>query len=717
MATHADEGNFLPHLTPRELQTRKAFVGLDGAVTRTLQALRPWMEAHVHEVVEEFYAHLLRFEHPRQLLTDPQRLAHVKAAQTDSLVSLTAGHFDMAYVASRLAIGRTHARVGVTPQWYLGAFGTFARILIPKLLACYQDQPLTGVAAVRALIAVMHLDMQLAIDAYLEASQAGLQQSATDLEAQVASQTTALAERAHQLETLYLISATASRELDLENVLAATLPLIVDIVGAAGAVVHLLDDAGSLRWAASHGLSDGFVEASMAQHLQPGQGLIGQALATQAPVLVDDLRHEPPSPPRDLALTSGYEALLCVPLMAQTKMVGTLQLYGNAAQQLSRETLPLLQATSEQLAVAIANAHLHQTVKASEAEYRSLVHNLPKVMFRLDLEGRCVFVNRAVQTILGWPDDLAMHAPRLRDILGHPDDWPEAALSRVLSGEIVQGVECRLRHRDGSWRWCQLTLYPWQRGELRIFGVEGIAEDITEQKRLAQEMARSERLALAGQLASGLAHEIGTPLNVIAGTAEFLLGEFPAADPRRADMEIISQESHRVANLVRRLLGLVRERSELPSAVDIHDLLDHTLRLLEYRFQQEHITVMKHYAADLPAVLGIQPEMEQILLNLLVNAWHAMAGGGTLTLTTVHRDAAAVITIADTGCGIPEEHISRLFEPFFTTKAAAQGTGLGLAVVHQLITRHGGHIDIASQVQHGTTVTLTLPLAEGMNHA
>jgi signal transduction histidine kinase len=161
----------------------------------------------------------------------------------------------------------------------------------------------------------------------------------------------------------------------------------------------------------------------------------------------------------------------------------------------------------------------------------------------------------------------------------------------------------------------------------------------------------------------------------------------------------------------------VRERNELPGPVEVHGLLDHTLRLLDYRFQQEHIAVVKHYRPDLPPVLGVRQELEQILLNLLVNAWHAMAGGGTLTLTTECRDAEAVIAIADTGCGIPEEHMSRLFEPFFTTKAAEQGTGLGLAVAHQLITGHGGHIDIVSQVHQGTTVTVTIPLAEGMQDA
>jgi PAS domain S-box-containing protein len=714
MATRVDQGDAPPQLTSNELRTRKAFVGLDLAATRALQGLCPWMEAHVHEVVEEFYAHLLRFEHPRWLLSDPERLAHVKAAQTDSLLSFTAGNFDMAYVASRLAIGRTHARVGVTPQWYLGGFSIFARILFPKILAHYQDRPLTGFAAIRALIAVMHLDMQLAIDAYLEASQEALQRSATDLEDQVAQQTSALEERARQLETLYLVSAAASRELDLEKVLASTLPLIVDVVGAAGAEVFLVGDDGCLMWAASHGLSDSFVEASLTQRLQPSEGLFGQALAAQAPLLVEDLSREPLFPRRELALTSGYEALLCMPLKAQTKTVGTLQLYGSGERNLSRDSLPLVQATAEQLAVAIANAHLHQTVKASEAEYRSLVENIPKLIFRLDLHGRCIFANRAVQTILGWPPPAVMGAPSLRDFLGHPDDWPETAMARVLNGETIQGLECRMRHHDGNWRWCQLTLYPWQRGDARILGMEGIAEDITEQKRLAQEMARSERLALAGQLASGLAHEIGTPLNVIAGTAEFLLGEFPSDDPRRDDMEVISQESHRVADLVRRLLGLVRERSELPGSVDVHGLLDHTIRLLDYRFQQEHITVVKRYEFNLPPVLGVRQELEQVLLNLLVNAWHAMSGGGILTLTTERQGAQVVIAIADTGCGIPEEHMSRLFEPFFTTKAAEQGTGLGLAVVHQLITSHGGHIDIASQVNQGTTVTITLPVAQGI---
>ena len=119
-----------------------------------------------------------------------------------------------------------------------------------------------------------------------------------------------------------------------------------------------MGDDGCLTWTAGHGLADGFVAASMAQRVRPGEGVIGQALATQTPARVDDLRHESRFLRRELAIASGYEALWCVPVMAQTKAVGTLQLYGSAVRHLSPEILPLLQATSEQLAVAIANAHL-----------------------------------------------------------------------------------------------------------------------------------------------------------------------------------------------------------------------------------------------------------------------------------------------------------------------------------------------------------------------
>jgi PAS domain S-box-containing protein len=700
-------------MTPGEVRIREEFVGLDVDAVTALRALRPWMEEHVHEVVEEFYRHLMRFEEPRRLLHDPQVLARIKAAQTDYLLSLTECNVDTSYIAGRLMIGRTHERVGITPQWYLGAYSTFARILFPRIMMHYRDQPATAMAAIKGLVAIMHLDTQLAIDAYVQAAHAELQQQAVDLKNDVASQIDELAKGNRQLETLYRVSSVASQELDLEKVLESTLPHISEIVGASGAEVFLMDEEGYLAYAASHGLAEEYVRRSRALRLHTDQCLLGRVFATQTTVRVETLADQGEFLRRDMALACGYRALLSTPLIAQGTPLGTLQLYGQNERSCPPESHPLIHSIAEQLAVAIANARLHETVKESEAEYRSLVENTPRLIFRLDPYGRCVFVNQTVESMLGWEAQELFRAQTMRDVLGFADDWPEAAIAGALRGEVIKGIECRLRHRDGVWRWCSLTLYPWHRGEGRVLGVEGVAEDVTERKHLAQEMARSERLALAGQLASGLAHEIGTPLNVIAGTAEYLSSDLAADDPRRTDLEIISQETHRVADLVRRLLGLVRERGERPAAVDLHTLLEHTLRMLEYRFQQEKIIVTRQYAQQLPPVLAVRQHLEQVFLNLLVNAWHAMPDGGTITLTSRRRGDCAIVTIIDTGCGIPQEHMGRLFEPFFTTKPPEQGTGLGLAVAHQLISTNGGRIEIASQVNRGTTVTITLPLAIG----
>jgi two-component system NtrC family sensor kinase len=173
--------------------------------------------------------------------------------------------------------------------------------------------------------------------------------------------------------------------------------------------------------------------------------------------------------------------------------------------------------------------------------------------------------------------------------------------------------------------------------------------------------------------------------------------------------------------MINRHPALPHELFHIPIAQGIPQIPTHTqqddLTFKVAPSKKEHIAVITRYTPDLPPVLGTRQELEQVLLNLLVIACHAMPGGGPITITTERRDAQAVVAVTDTGYGIPEEHMSRLFEPFFTTKSPEQGTGLELAVAHQLITGQGGHIDIASRVNQGTTVPLTLPLAEGIHDA
>ena len=237
-------------------------------------------------------------------------------------------------------------------------------------------------------------------------------------------------------------------------------------------------------------------------------------------------------------------------------------------------------------------------------------------------------------------------------------------------------------------------------------------QDITARKQAEQEMQRADRLALVGQLAAGLAHEIGTPLNVIAGNAELLCQDFLAQHLAVTELETIVAQADRITLLMERLLTFARAREQQTDPVPLHLPLARALQLMEPRFRREAITVMVEMPAELPLVWGVSDQLEQVFLNVIVNAWHAMPTGGTVTIRAGATDDQQVqITFQDTGCGMSPEALARAFEPFYSTKGD-QGTGLGLAICRQIIDNHRGTIRLDSMPGAGATVTITLPWAD-----
>jgi signal transduction histidine kinase len=224
-------------------------------------------------------------------------------------------------------------------------------------------------------------------------------------------------------------------------------------------------------------------------------------------------------------------------------------------------------------------------------------------------------------------------------------------------------------------------------------------------------MQRADRLALVGQLASGLAHEIGTPLNVIAGNAELLRMELSKQGTVTAELDTIVEQSDRIARLIERLLSFARPGQQPVESLSLHLPLSHVLRLLEGRFRHDAVAVVVHVPVELPLVRGAADQLEQVFLNVLVNAWHAMPVGGTLTIWACQTpDHQIQITFQDTGSGMSPADLVHAFEPFYSTKGD-RGTGLGLAICKQIVDSHGGTIALASTPGVGTTVTITLPCA------
>lgn len=230
---------------------------------------------------------------------------------------------------------------------------------------------------------------------------------------------------------------------------------------------------------------------------------------------------------------------------------------------------------------------------------------------------------------------------------------------------------------------------------------------------LEQQLRHAETLSVAGKLASGIAHEVGTPLNIISGRAEMVLGSLPADHPAREDLQIIGEQIDRISAIIRSLLDTVRVRKPEIQAVPAEPAVTGVLALVEHLARRRGIVLEAQVPADLPEVAADPAQLQQVLLNLLMNALEASSEGGRVTVearATVHGGQPGVaVSVIDTGIGIAPEARSRIFEAFFTTKAPGQGTGLGLAICRDIVRDHGGTIGVQSRPGHGATFTVWLP--------
>jgi PAS domain S-box-containing protein len=376
-------------------------------------------------------------------------------------------------------------------------------------------------------------------------------------------------------------------------------------------------------------------------------------------------------------------------------------------------TAALQRANAQLRTEMVERQQAEAALRESEERFRLLVHTVGSVLIVLSLESRIVEFNQEAERVFGW----ARHEVLGKDAasLGLPEVLRQAALAdlpAVLRGEPLRGFESVICAGDGQERNLLWNVTRWCDAHGSPMGVIACGQDITARKRAEQEMQRADRLALVGQLAAGLAHEIGTPLNVIAGNAELLRQDLLAQNLAVAELETIVGQADRITHLMERLLTFARAKEQQTEPLPLHTPLSRALHLLEPRFRREAITVVVEVPAELPLVWGVSDQLEQVFLNLIVNAWHAMPTGGTVTIHAGPTDDQQVqITFQDTGCGMSPATLARAFEPFYSTKGD-QGTGLGLAICRQIIDNHRGAIRLDSTPDAGTTVTITLPWAD-----
>jgi len=306
------------------------------------------------------------------------------------------------------------------------------------------------------------------------------------------------------------------------------------------------------------------------------------------------------------------------------------------------------------------------------------------------------------------------------------DPQARAALVARLSADgAVNDYLLRLRRADTSAVWVELTAAaegPLEDGSVRV---EALVRDVSERKKLDDEtrdiyhqLLQAEKMAALGQTISGVAHELNNPLATILSWAERLSSRATLEEPVRQGLETILTESERAARIVRNLLTFARKRQTTRAMVDINQIIRETLALRAYDQRVSNITVIDALAAGLPQVFADGHQMQQVLLNLIINAEQAMLaahGRGVLVVRTWHdaNHESVLLEINDDGPGIPDDVQPKIFDPFFTTKEVGKGTGLGLTVAYAIIQEHGGRIRLESQPHAGASFYVEVPITGG----
>jgi len=349
----------------------------------------------------------------------------------------------------------------------------------------------------------------------------------------------------------------------------------------------------------------------------------------------------------------------------------------------------------------------------SEQQFRLIVEAAPNGMLLVDERGTIVMVNASAlhqfgyekEEVLGKPVEMLIPGPSRSDHRQHRAGFIKAPETRSMGG----GRELFGLRKDGSEFPVEIGLTPIQTA--KGMGVVASILDITERKRLEVRLRRAERLAELGTLASGMAHEIGTPMNVILGRAEYLF-QRTADEGMKKGLATIVTQVERITKVMNQLLTFARRKPSERRAVDLGEIVDDSLEMFEERIAHSRVTVDKSIESSLPPVYADHDQLIQVLINLVMNSLHAMPEGGRLRLSLDRENRHVRLGVSDTGHGMPEEICSKVFEPFFTTKDFGKGTGLGLTVVKGIIEEHGGTIAVESVVDKGTTFLIRFPIDE-----
>lgn len=419
---------------------------------------------------------------------------------------------------------------------------------------------------------------------------------------------------------------------------------------------------------------------------------------------------------KSLLEAESLRSLLFVPLVYEKMIVGFMFLFYEQRRPFSVEELSLAAAFGSQAAIAIRNGEMRQELDGTARDYRNMFENASDLIWTLDPDGRCTTINRRGDELTGRKTPQWIGQPFVQFVV--PDD--RAMFSEKIKGTFA-GKALRFDLRlEGQGRVVYLSVNTtplYREGE--VTAIVAFARDQSEERKLNEQLMQSQRMESLGTLAGGIAHDFNNILSSILGHANLLRSKMSPESEGVHNLELIEKSARRAGHLTGQLLGFARKGHVTIEPIDLNSLLEETVTLLE-RGIEKTIEIKLELAAHLPPVMGDATQIQQVFMNLVLNARDAMEGNGTLwvkTLTAVLDEHKAkdlgmrtgpcvVVGVRDSGPGVKPEDRGRIFEPFFTTKEFGKGTGLGLSMVYGIMKNHGGAVQVASVPGHGATFSL-----------
>lgn len=475
------------------------------------------------------------------------------------------------------------------------------------------------------------------------------------------------------------------------------------------------------------GNNAGFRRSAETMAFKPEEGLPGRVWASRSPAWVRDVSEERLFLRKIEAKEAGFKSLMAIPIPVEGAVVAVMVFFSDEIRERDERLMCSVSEVSSQLGSLFQRRIALDALKESEARFRQIAENIDGAFWITDASKyELLYISPAYESIWGRArEDLYKRPKAWMDAL-HPDDRERviAALARQTSGEYDEAY--RIVRPDKSLRWIRERAFPIKDDSGAVYRIAGIAEDITEERKLQDHIAQAQKLDAIGEVTGGVAHDFNNILTAIMGFANLLQIKIPEPDPRLRDVEQIISVAKKASILTQSLLAFSRRKASETEPVNVSAAINTMVKLLA-RIIREDVEVKLDIKDETLVVDADLVQFDQILINLATNARDAMPSGGTLTIgvDAIEMDSEfikangfgrtgryALITVSDTGTGMDEETKKRIFEPFFTSKEEGKGTGLGLAIVYGIVKRHNGFINVYSELGTGTTFRIYLPATD-----